>query len=470
MIKRNQKYFNWINRLIDMGLIFISYIGAVIFWLFILDGDTDNVAAHFAFENPLPILVISFVFIVVFQYGGLYDSFRFKSLGSELAQLLKAFLLCMAIFVGCIFLLRVKDFSRGVVVVFALSAYFLLCIKRIALRLMLHVMREQGYNQKHILLVGSGALAEKYLQNISEFPQYGFNCIGYVAEETNEQLGKYFGKIDALASAIEMNNPDEIIIALQQHEMYMMNSIILVCEEQGIRANIIPLYNDYLPDCASIDVLGGVKLINIRAISQDVPFNRAIKRVSDLCIAIVALVLMSPLMLLVTAGIKLSGPGNVLFRQIRVGKDRREFVMYKFRSMVPNKYSDTAWSKARDERVTPLGAVIRKLSIDELPQLFNVIKGDMSIVGPRPELPYFVNQYKYTIPRYMVKHQVKPGLTGWAQVNGYRGDTSIEKRIEHDIWYIENWSFLLDIKIMIMTIFGGMVNNERNLEHEEQKV
>ena len=180
--------------------------------------------------------------------------------------------------------------------------------------------------------------------------------------------------------------------------------------------------------------------------------------------------LMSPLMLLVTVGIKLSGPGNVLFRQIRVGKDRREFVMYKFRSMVPNKYSDTAWSKARDERVTPLGAVIRKLSIDELPQLFNVIKGDMSIVGPRPELPYFVNQYKYTIPRYMVKHQVKPGLTGWAQVNGYRGDTSIEKRIEHDIWYIENWSFLLDIKIMIMTIFGGMINNEQNMEHKEQKV
>lgn len=144
--------------------------------------------------------------------------------------------------------------------------------------------------------------------------------------------------------------------------------------------------------------------------------------------------------------------------------------MLKFRSMRTNTESDTAWSTDRDSRVTPFGAFIRKFSIDELPQFFNVLRGDMSVVGPRPELPYFVDKYKYKIPRYMVKHQVKPGITGWAQVNGYRGDTSIERRIEYDLWYIENWSILLDIKIIFMTVFGGMINSEKNLSREEQKV
>ena len=181
------------------------------------------------------------------------------------------------------------------------------------------------------------------------------------------------------------------------------------------------------------------------------------------------LLLLSPLMLAIAFGVKLSSPGPVLFKQKRVGKERKTFTMYKFRSMCVNSQSDTAWSRNRDSRTTPFGAFIRKFSLDELPQFFNVLKGEMSVVGPRPELPYFVEQYKDVIPLYMVKHQVKPGLTGWAQVNGYRGDTSIENRIEYDIWYIENWSIYLDVKIIFMTIFGGMVNSEKNLFKKDQK-
>ena len=196
------------------------------------------------------------------------------------------------------------------------------------------------------------------------------------------------------------------------------------------------------------------------------------KRAMDTVLSFTALVTLSPLLLTTAAAIKLTSPGPVLFKQERVGKERKVFTMYKFRSMRVNSQADTAWSRDRDSRITPFGALIRKFSLDELPQFFNVLKGEMSVVGPRPELPYFVEQYKDNVPLYMVKHQVKPGITGWAQVNGYRGDTSIEKRIEHDIWYIENWSMYLDVKIIFMTIFGGMINKEKNLfaDKQEQKV
>ena len=181
----------------------------------------------------------------------------------------------------------------------------------------------------------------------------------------------------------------------------------------------------------------------------------------DIAGALVLIVLSSPVMLLAAVGVKLSSPGPIIFRQKRVGLNKKPFYMYKFRSMRVNTASDTGWSTNSDPRKTRFGSFIRKFSIDELPQFFNVLKGDMSLVGPRPELPHFVDQFKEEIPLYMVKHQVRPGITGWAQVNGLRGDTSIKERIEHDVYYIENWSILLDIKILFLTLFKGFVNQEK---------
>ena len=178
-------------------------------------------------------------------------------------------------------------------------------------------------------------------------------------------------------------------------------------------------------------------------------------------VSVLGLTLLSPLLLVIAVGVKRSSPGPVLFRQVRVGYLRREFRMLKFRSMRVNVEEDTGWTTDEDPRRTKFGAFLRKTSLDELPQLINVLKGDMSLVGPRPELPHFVEQFRETIPYYMVKHQVKPGMTGWAQVNGYRGDTSIEKRIELDLWYIENWSPWLDIRILLKTVFGGTINAEK---------
>ena len=194
-----------------------------------------------------------------------------------------------------------------------------------------------------------------------------------------------------------------------------------------------------------------------------------LKRLFDMAVSAAGLIVLSPLLLLISIGVKASSPGPVLFRQTRVGYGRREFQMLKFRSMRMNDKEKTGWSGKEDDRRTRFGKLIRKTSLDELPQLINVLRGDMSLVGPRPELPFFVEQFKETIPLYMVKHQVKPGITGWAQINGYRGDTSIEKRIELDLWYIEHWSIGLDLKILFRTVFGGMLNQEKIIGEKEKK-
>lgn len=472
MIKKNQRYFNWINRLSDMALVYISYVAAVCFWIFLLKHDKNNISIRFIGANPWPVLILAFVFVVVFQYGGMYDSFRFQKIRSEMWQLLKLHVLCVMLGVGCIFLFKSRDFSRGVIGCYAVFAYALFALKRIILRTSLNFVRKNGLNQKHVLLVGGGTLARKYVDCIRENPQFGYRCAGYVGQDGDLENVKYLGRYDQLSELLDMYEPDEVIIALEAYDISLMNSIIQSCEKHGIRSSIIPIYNDYLPACATVDAIGNVRLINIRGISQDLAINRVIKRAFDILFSATVLLVLSPLMLILALGVKLSGPGPILFRQERVGKERKIFTMYKFRSMCVNSESDTAWSRSRDSRITPFGAFIRKFSLDELPQFFNVLKGEMSVVGPRPELPFFVDQYKDVIPLYMVKHQVKPGLTGWAQVNGYRGDTSIEKRIEYDIWYIENWSMYLDLKIIFMTVFGGMVNAEKNLfkEKQEQKV
>lgn len=469
MIKRNQRYFNWINRLSDMALVYIAFLAAVWFWIILLKHDRNNISIQFIGANPWPVLILASVFVVVFQYGGMYDSFRFQKLRTEMWQLLKLHILCVMLGIGCIFLFNLRDFSRGVIASYIVIAYILLALKRVTIRTSLNFVRKNGLNQKHVLLVGGGTLARKYIDCIKTNPQFGYQCAGYVGQEGTLDVVAYLGSYDQLSELLNIYEPDEVIIALEEYDISLMNSVILSCEKHGIRSSIIPIYNDYLPACATVDAIGNVRLINIRGISQDLAINRVIKRTFDILFSSAVLLLLSPLMLAIAFGVKLSSPGPVLFKQKRVGKERKTFTMYKFRSMCVNSQSDTAWSRNRDSRTTRFGAFIRKFSLDELPQFFNVLKGEMSVVGPRPELPYFVEQYKDVIPLYMVKHQVKPGLTGWAQVNGYRGDTSIEKRIEYDIWYIENWSIYLDVKIIFMTIFGGMVNSEKNLFKKNQK-
>ena len=232
------------------------------------------------------------------------------------------------------------------------------------------------------------------------------------------------------------------------------------CENAGIKAEIIPAYTQYFPARPSVDMIEDIPIINIRYVPLDDAFNKTVKKISDLVVATIAIIITSPIMIVVAILIKLTSPGPIIFKQERVGYQQKHFMMYKFRSMKVQNPSEekSEWTTPDDPRKTKIGEFIRKTSIDELPQFFNVLKGDMSVVGPRPERPFFVEQFRKDIPKYMVKHQVRPGLTGWAQIHGCRGNTSIKKRIEYDIEYVENWHFGLDVAIMIKTILKSNTN------------
>ena len=268
------------------------------------------------------------------------------------------------------------------------------------------------------------------------------------------------GTTKDLREILALNVLDEIAITLSIREYSGLEQLVAECEKSGVHTKFIPDYNRIIPTKPYMEDLQGLPVINIRHVPLNDMLNATVKRAIDIFGAIVALILFSPVMLVTAVLIKLTSPGPLIYKQERVGLHNRPFQMYKFRSMEvqePDKEKGR-WTTPHDPRVTPIGRFIRKTSIDEMPQLVNVLVGDMSLVGPRPERPFFVERFKEEIPRYMIKHQVRPGMTGWAQVNGLRGDTSITRRIEHDLYYIENWTLGFDFKILFLTFFKGFIN------------
>ena len=325
-------------------------------------------------------------------------------------------------------------------------------------------IRSQGFNQKHILLIGYSRAAEQYIDRILANPDWGYNIRGILADNvprgTEYKKVRVLGRIDNLEIVLPENKLDEIVITLGLAEYHKLERIVKMCEKSGVHTKFIPDYNNVIPTKPYTEDLQGLPVINIRRVPLSDPLNKWMKRGVDIFGAIVAIILFSPVMIVTAIMIKKTSPGPLIFSQERVGLQNRPFKMYKFRSMIvqDEKKEKKGWTTKDDPRVTTVGRFIRKTSIDELPQLFNVLRGDMSLVGPRPERPQFVEKFKEEIPRYMIKHQVRPGLTGWAQVNGYRGDTSIKKRIEHDLYYIENWTLGFDFKIIFLTFFKGFIN------------
>ena len=268
------------------------------------------------------------------------------------------------------------------------------------------------------------------------------------------------GQIDNLFYILPENKLDEIAVTLALENYGRLEEIVNLCEKSGVHTKFIPDYNSVIPSKPYTEDLNGLPVINIRHVPLTNTLNMVAKRAFDIAFGAIALVIFSPVLFVTALLIKCTSEGPVIFKQERVGLHNKPFQMYKFRTMELQKPSEEKkeWTTRDDPRVTKVGKVLRRTSIDELPQLFNVLIGDMSLVGPRPERPFFVEKFKEEIPRYMIKHQVRPGMTGWAQVNGYRGDTSIRKRIDCDLYYIENWTMGLDIKILFLTIFKGFVN------------
>lgn len=459
MIRENQKLLNIFNIITDGGLVFVSLIAAYFIRFHVLTAAPGYLGLTVYLQ--LGCVMTPFL-MFLYALMGLYESFRGKRFTLELGMLLKANFVGMVTLLALQFLIKNINISRVVLALFFLGATGSVSVKRWALRRILKHYRSLGYNQKHVLIVGSGKAALQYYSAIRKDLTLGLTPAGYISAE-NKAIGKLrrLGGFDKLDETLANTYVDEVVAALSLEETEYIAQVINDCEKHGVKLSLIPFYADYMSSHPYIDEVGGLPLMNIRRIPLDNKANAFVKRAMDVCGALVLIVLTSPVMLFAAIGTKLSSPGPVIFKQVRVGLDKKNFTMYKFRSMRVNDRETSGWSTNSDPRKTKFGAFIRKCSIDELPQFFNVLKGDMSLIGPRPELPHFVDQFKESIPRYMVKHQVRPGITGWAQVNGFRGDTSIEERIRHDLFYIENWSVLLDIRILLMTVFKAMINSEK---------
>lgn len=463
MIRRNQRFLNFLNAFSDGIIVLLAYLFSAWFWLDYLPNFSKNIAALHSFRQGTGIaaLIYALAMVLLLAIFGLYNSSRIRRLRKEIIVVVEANILGVLSVGAVLFLFRLQDFSRGVLAVFFLSSSGLLCLKRILLRRVISSMRGRGFNQKHVLIVGTAALARQYAANIAKEKQFGFNIYGFIGSESAGLQAKYLGGFEKLEGYLQNSDIDEVIIALEPEEIRRIKPVISTCEKCGTKVAVIPFYNDIIPANPTIEIIGSSKLINLRSNPLDNIGYAFLKRSFDVFASAVLLLILSPLMLFVAVGTKLSSPGPVLFKQQRIGRNKKPFAMLKFRSMRVNAKQDTGWTTDADPRKTRFGSFLRKFSIDELPQLINVLRGDMSLVGPRPEVPFYVEKFKEDIPLYMVKHQVRPGMTGWAQVNGYRGNTSIEKRIEHDIWYIENWSVGLDLKIMLLTLFGAWINHEK---------
>ncbi len=464
MIKDNQKLFNRLHLIMDVLIVIISY--AVAWFLhFEIFNDFGPEVGILPMESYMrALIVIVPAYILLYYYCNVYKPQRTSGYGREIYSIFCANTIGLVAIIVLLYIVKLNDYSRKMFFIFYVLNIGLTSLSRLIVRKTLRTLRAKGRNLKHILLAGYSRAGEEYINRILGNPEWGYVVCGilddFVPAGTLYRGVKVLGKIDNLHEILPENELDEIAITLSLKDYDRLEEIVSICEKFGVHTKFIPDYNSMIPSRPYTEDLMGLPVINIRYVPLSNTLNSVAKRLVDIVGSLAGIVITSPIMLIAAIAVKISSPGPVIFKQERVGLHSKSFYMYKFRSMEQQKPSEEqkAWTVKNDPRVTGIGRILRKTSLDELPQLFNILRGDMSLVGPRPERPHFVEKFKEEIPRYMVKHQVRPGLTGWAQVNGNRGDTSIRKRIEYDLYYIENWSMLLDIKIIFRTFFTGFIN------------
>ena len=461
MIKDNQTYFNRLHVVLDALITVGSYILAWFIRIVVFSSPGEVLPKETYFAALYFILP---GYLLLYFMMNLYRSKRYSSSWKELVDVIKANLVGLVSFFVVLYIINEPNFSRSMIIIFSALNIFFMTLMRKIVRAILRSFRKKGYNLKHILLVGYSRATEQYIDRILANPEWGYHVCGILDDTipagTIYRDIKVLGSIGNLEYILPENKMDEIAITLSLSDYDKLEGLVNLCEKFGVHTKFIPDYNSVIPSRPYTEDLMGLPVVNIRRVPLTNTFNWIVKRIVDIIGSLVAIVLFSPVMLFAAIAIKLQDKGPVIFKQTRVGLHNREFEMYKFRTMRQQTEEDEAkaWTVKDDERVTKIGKFLRRTSMDEVPQFFNILKGDMSLVGPRPERPQWVEKFKEEIPRYMIKHQVRPGLTGWAQVNGYRGDTSIRKRIDYDIYYIENWSLGFDIKILFLTVFKGFIN------------
>ena len=473
MVKRYKRTLATIYILSDASLGASAF--ALAYWLRFKAGIIPVTKGLPPFEQYAAVLPFIAVLVpVAFYFQGLYSLRRNRTRVDDFFAVLVGSI--VAVMLGVVSTLYFQAYyvtselkGRGVLevsqLVWALFLFTNVLLTYGSRALIRHVLERRwraGIGLKRLLIVGAGDLGRVVADKIIEHREMGYQIAGFVDDRAGQDHLAYrglplLGTTGEIASIVQRERVDQLYVALPLEEHQCMLRVIEVASRDLIDVKIVPDLLQFIALRARIEDLDGVPIINL----SDVPLqglNAFAKRVVDVVLASIAMVLLAAPLAILALIVRLSSKGPVFYSQERMSLDGSSFTVYKFRSMYDSAEADTGpvWARDEDPRCTPVGRFLRKTDMDELPQLINVLKGDMSLVGPRPERPYFVEQFRHRYPQYMLRHKVKSGITGWAQVNGWRGNTSIEKRIEYDLYYIENWSLGLDFKIMWLTFVRGI--------------
>ncbi len=416
---------------------------------------------------PLGDYLILLPFVAIFwlaaaRLSGLYRLSAGLSRKGELPGLTRSATIAFLLLLALTFFYREQSYSRVMMAYFLVLSIILLAVFRSLSWGLLARLRRRGFDVRRVLIAGAGQLAESLAERLSRHAGLGFEVVGMLSDGGQKKTRfPVLGSLKEAKSIIAKGGVTDLFIALPLEAHDEMDELMKNVADETVDICVVPDFTEYMHLNPGIENFDGLPVVNLSE-SPLFGWNRVVKRAADLVFATLSIIILSPLMGLIALLMKLTSPGPVLYKQERMGLDGVRFQMYKFRSMRVDAEAETGavWAKPGDERRTELGAILRKASLDELPQLFNVLKGEMSIVGPRPERPVFVENFRKSVPGYMLRHKMKSGITGWAQVNGWRGNTSLEKRVEFDLYYIEHWSLLFDLRIMWLTLWKGLVSKQ----------
>lgn len=460
MLKRHSQFLQSVLFLFDLTVICACWIAS--YHLRFLEGLAPVDKGIPPLDIYLSLLLpIVFVWGLSFRAFNLYRPRRMGSHVAEFFDIAKANTLSVLVLVALTFFVRQFEYSRLVFFYFWILNLVTLGFSRMAFREGLRFIRKQGFNQRHCLIVGAGKLGQRVARLIAIHSEFGIKVQGYLTRHPNKLGRTYEGiTVTGLYSEIEKYAPalDIVFLCLPPDEEQGAEKMLQFLATTTIEVKVIPSIYEFITLRAEAEMFEGLPVITLQG-SPLYGWNVVLKSITDFVGAAVALTLTAPLMVVIALAVKLTSPGPVFYRQERMGIDGKPFMMLKFRTMHIHQPGDTVLLTPKDDpRITTVGRVLRKTSLDELPQFLNVMKGEMSIVGPRPERSWVVEEVRKQIPLYMLKHKMKAGITGWAQVNGWRGDTSLDKRIEYDLYYIEHWSVWFDVKIALLTIWRGFVH------------
>ncbi len=459
MFRRFQRFYNSIKLLADWVMLSAAF--GLAYWTRFHTG--------FAHESIPPLedtlfslLMVLVIFPVTFRQSSLYTTNRSRTHMGEVFEVFKATVFATLILVGLTYFIR-ERYSRMTIAIFVVYAFIGVTLVRLGFRAAFNEIRRRGFNLKSILVVGAGELGQRVIETIHSHRELGFRVVGVLTRKPEKvgtfvQEAEVLGRLSELPQVLDKTPVDQVIIALPLEEQASLRELMDQLAQRTVDVKIVPDLYQYMTLHGGFEEFGGLPMISLQGAPLD-GWNRIAKRVFDVLFSGLLLLVSLPVLAVLALLVKLTSKGPVLYRQERMGMDGHTFDMLKLRTMRTDaEAAGATMASADDPRRTVMGAFLRRFSLDELPQFWNVLVGDMSLVGPRPERPVFIQEFKRQIPRYHLRHMVKSGITGWAQINGLRGQTSIQKRIEFDLYYIENWSLLLDVKILLRTAFGGFLS------------